>query len=98
METITVAGLKSMISNFERLRSLASYFMQEAEKERDGIRESEISLSLYDGVVWTQEVNTACHCHPEMRTVVKARPLQEFIEWLGKQKYDLDFTTEKDWQ
>jgi|SRR5579862_6752025 len=78
--------IEGVVRIYDELREKASYFVNEKEiaADRDARPLSdanEISFTETE-VVWTYEVNTACHCHPEYEKREKTFPLNEFVTWL----------------
>lgn len=67
-----------IINRYEKLEELAHQFSRE--KHPNG-RHGPIRISN-EGI--EEEINTACHCHPEYEWINVAS-LQEFGEWLDKQ-------------
>jgi hypothetical protein len=103
---LTEKYIKCLNLNFENLLDLASRFVDEQEKAKNNgrytnrsSRREEITVENYNNlIVWTYEYNSACHCHPEMRTERKEYPLKDFVKWVQDNKVELEQYSEEEYE
>ena len=98
---MTETQIKVLASNFQKLRESASRFVDKKMREKGERRTSdadEISFDTYAGTLtFSYEYNSACHCHPEMKTAEEVYPISEFVKWLSENAEVVELSTEADW-